>query len=216
MTTPAEPTADSPAAAVPFEQIVERRFSFRERFLQDPVGNGLAILVLLGMIGSVLAVPLLAAARKTPGESGFAVPILAALGIVVAGYLSYIEASGATAICGPVGDCNAVQQSEYAVLFGIVPVGLLGLLGYIVIITAWLLAGVARGRTAERAAVALVGTAFLGTVFSIYLTFLEPFVIGATCAWCLTSAVLITLLLWLSAEPGIEAWSRLRHPASPG
>jgi uncharacterized membrane protein len=34
-----------------------------------------------------------------------------------------------------------------------------------------------------------------GVLFSIYLTFLEPFVIGATCAWCLSSAVIMTLLL---------------------
>jgi uncharacterized membrane protein len=41
-----------------------------------------------------------------------------------------------------------------------------------------------------------------GTLFSIYLTFLEPFVIGATCAWCLASAVIMTALLWLAATPG--------------
>jgi len=40
-------------------------------------------------------------------------------------------------------------------------------------------------------------TAF-GTLFSIYLTFLEPFVIGATCAWCLSSAIIMTLLIWLA------------------
>jgi uncharacterized membrane protein len=38
------------------------------------------------------------------------------------------------------------------------------------------------------------------TLFSIYLTALEPFVIGATCAWCLSSAVIVTLLLMLSAN----------------
>ena len=34
-----------------------------------------------------------------------------------------------------------------------------------------------------------------GMSFSIYLTFLEPFVIGATCMWCLSSAVIMLLLL---------------------
>ncbi len=48
-----------------------------------------------------------------------------------------------------------------------------------------------------------------GTLLSVYLTFLEPFVIGATCAWCLTSAVVITLLMWLSARPGKRAWLQL-------
>jgi uncharacterized membrane protein len=57
-----------------------------------------------------------------------------------------------------------------------------------------------------------------GTLFSIYLTFLEPFVIGATCAWCLTSAVLMAALLALTATPGKRAISTLlrgkaRRPA---
>lgn len=47
-------------------------------------------------------------------------------------------------------------------------------------------------------------------LFSIYLTFLEPFVIGATCAWCLTSAILMTALLWLSITPARRALSVLR------
>jgi uncharacterized membrane protein len=55
-----------------------------------------------------------------------------------------------------------------------------------------------------------------GILFSIYLTFLEPFVIGATCAWCITSAVIMTLLFLLSLDPGRQAVSSchllLREP----
>jgi uncharacterized membrane protein len=43
-------------------------------------------------------------------------------------------------------------------------------------------------------------------LFSIYLTFLEPFVIGATCAWCLTSALIMTLLLWAAAPEAAAVW----------
>jgi uncharacterized membrane protein len=39
------------------------------------------------------------------------------------------------------------------------------------------------------------GMALFGVIFSIYLTFLEPFVIGATCIWCISSAIVISLLL---------------------
>jgi uncharacterized membrane protein len=203
------PAADTAMVAIPFEQIGEQPSSLGQRFLRDPLGNGTAVVVLLLMVASVIAVPRLATAGKALRAPSVTIPLVALLGIAVAGYLTYIEATGATAVCGPVGDCNAVQQSEYATLFGILPVGLLGLIGYVVIIAAWLVAGAGRGRAAEWAAVALVATAFVGTVFSIYLTFLEPFVIGATCAWCLTSAVLITLLLWLSAGAGTVAWTRL-------
>jgi uncharacterized membrane protein len=43
--------------------------------------------------------------------------------------------------------------------------------------------------------------AFFGTVFSAYLTNLEPFVIKAVCIWCITSSILMTLLLLLSIRP---------------
>ena len=48
--------------------------------------------------------------------------------------------------------------------------------------------------------------AWFGVLFSIYLTFLEPFVIGATCAWCITSAIVMTLIFWVSTGPAKQAW----------
>ena len=58
------------------------------------------------------------------------VPVLVLIGVGVASYLSYIEISHVEAACGPVGDCNTVNQSKYATLFGFLPVGVLGLIGY--------------------------------------------------------------------------------------
>jgi uncharacterized membrane protein len=106
-----------------------------------------------------------------------------------------------TAVCGPIGDCNTVQQSAYARLFGVVPIGVLGVFGYLALLALSLIVAVDRGRLADLAGRARFGLAAGGTLFSIYLTFLEPFVIGATCAWCLTSAVVMTALLWLMAAP---------------
>lgn len=48
------------------------------------------------------------------------------------------ETAQVSAACGPVGDCcNTVQQSEYARLFGILPIGVMGLLGYVAILISW-------------------------------------------------------------------------------
>ena len=71
------------------------------------------------------------------------------------------------------------------------------------ILAAW--GVVTRGPVGSRrqARLSLWILAFLGTAFSAYLTFLEPFVIGATCAWCLSSALLMALLL-LSATNGVR------------
>jgi uncharacterized membrane protein len=51
------------------------------------------------------------------------------------------------------------------------------------------------------AAIAMFGFAIFGVSFSIYLTFLEPFVIGATCLWCLSSATIMGLILPLTTGP---------------
>jgi hypothetical protein len=57
-----------------------------------------------------------------------------------------------------------------------------------------------------------------GVLFSIYLTFLEPFVIGAVCMWCVSSAVIMMLMLWLTAAKpeAIRQWRRLLEPADDG
>jgi uncharacterized membrane protein len=114
-----------------------------------------------------------------------------------------------------VGDCNTVQQSEYARLFGILPIGVLGLAGYAAILVAWGIARYGRGRLADLSALSLLAMTASGTLFSIYLTFLEPFVIGATCAWCLTSAILMTVLMLLSVGPAKLAFFKKPFAAPP-
>jgi uncharacterized membrane protein len=52
--------------------------------------------------------------------------------------------------------------------------------------------------------------ALVGTAASLVFTLLEPFVIGAVCAWCLASAALMTVLLWLLAGPGMAAARAVR------
>jgi uncharacterized membrane protein len=201
--TPARPTA----TPTTLEQVPVGGETMLDKFRRDPVGNSLSVLVLIAMIVSVVLI-----ATRAPGWTAArlsrAVPIWAVAGLGVALYLTFVEASGTLAVCGPVGDCNAVQQSPYATLFGVIPVGLAGLVGYAAIIATWT---IARGssRTARRATLALFAMTFAGTLFSIYLTFLEPFVIGATCAWCLSSAIIMTILLWLCAGPGTVAWMQL-------
>lgn len=187
--------------------------NWRDNLTRDPAGNALAVVVLIGMLAAVVWAALLY--KKANGISlhdkrGLSIPILCLIGLGVAGYLAYVEAVQITAACGPVGDCNAVQQSEYARLFGIFSIGELGLAGYAAIIIAWLVARFTTGRLADLAALSLLVMSSFGTLFSIYLTFLEPFVIGATCAWCLTSAILITALMLLSVHPAKLALSRFR------
>jgi len=180
-----------------------------DRIGRDPLGNGISIVVLVGMVVSLFAVHLMVRRGSLGPGPAWLLPVLGVVGLVVSIYLASVETGGGEAVCGPVGDCNAVQQSEYAKLFGI-PIGVIGVVGYVVLLGAWLLGRFASGLVADVSKATVLVIALGGTVFSVYLTFLEPFVIGATCAWCLTSAIAITGLLWVSAGPGWAALGRLR------
>ncbi len=186
------------------------------RLARDPAGNSLAIAILAGMI-LVLGYVVFDfrrvgsrrhARRVTPPPAWlpWVTPALIVVGMLVAGYLAYVEVTQSAAVCGPVGDCNAVQQSAYARLLGVLPIGVLGLAGYAAIAVAWGASRLGVKRVAAWGALGVLGLTLFGTLFSIYLTFLEPFVIGAVCAWCLTSAVVMTALLCLAVGPGKQAW----------
>jgi uncharacterized membrane protein/glutaredoxin len=135
----------------------------------------------------------------------FAIPVLAIIGLGAAVYLTYVEITHANALCGPVGDCNAVQSSSYAKLFGVIPIGLVGAVGYIAILAGWLWRRLRSDAVAKAAGPIMFGGALFGTLFSIYLTYLELFVIHAVCIWCLSSAVIITVLMLLCL-PYITQW----------
>jgi len=165
----------------------------------------LAIAVLLGMVASVVYTTL--GLVRESGSTGldvadvpmaYAVPVLAALGMFVAGYLSYIKLANSSAIC-PIGSCDAVQHSEWAQFLGI-PVAYLGFLSYAAILALWVWGATLSGPASRVASVGVLATSIVGVLFSIYLTFLEPFVIGEVCVWCLTSAVIMTLILLVAAK----------------
>jgi len=124
----------------------------------------------------------------------WATPLVILAGLLVAGYLAYVETTLTEATCGAVGNCNTVQQSSYAQIAG-VPIGVMGIIGYVAMLLVWVFD---QYRKQASTTWLLFGMALAGVIFSIYLTFLEPFVIGESCVWCLTSAVVMTMLLWLS------------------
>lgn len=207
-TTPEAVVTATPGIIIPLMETLTPG----ERIARDLVGNSLAIIILFGMIFTV-GIAIVQFKKSNVGKPkhfpSWLVPILCLIGLGVASYLAYVENAHVEAVCGPVGDCNTVQQSEYARLFGVLPIGVLGMLGFIMIIIATMVQRNTKGRESAYAALAILVMTTFGVLFSIYLTFLEPFVIGATCAWCLTSAIIMTILFWLSLEPGKQAISLL-------
>jgi uncharacterized membrane protein len=119
-----------------------------------------------------------------------AILVLSLIGIGVAGYLTYVHYEGLKVLCLSSGGCETVQASRFAKLGGI-PVAVLGLAGYIGILGSLVI------RT-ELGRIAGFGIALIGFGFSMYLTYRELFTIKAICQWCVSSAVLMTLLLVLT------------------
>ncbi len=167
----------------------------------------LLALALLYALATAILVALGRQAPALPGWAGRLIPVLSIVGLGVALYLTYVETTNTQAVCGPVGDCNEVQASPFAKLFGVLPVGLLGALGYVGILGAGAINRFGRGTLARLAPMALFGMALFGVVFSIYLTYLELYIIKAVCIWCLTSATIMALMLVLSTAPAVEALS---------
>ena len=119
--------------------------------------------------------------------------ILSLAGIAISLYLAITWYADTVPVCaGGEGGCERVQNSDYADLGG-VPIALLGVAGYILLLGAFAVAG-------EAARMAGLLFALVGLGFSLYLTYLELFVIEAICQWCVASAIvtaaIAALALW--------------------
>jgi uncharacterized membrane protein len=165
----------------------------------DPIASGLAWGMMFGMLLSLGY----AATRLIPRRHrllaclpvrSWSLPVFALCGLGIGIYLTSVTLTHNQAMCGPIGDCMSVQTSPHSILFGI-PMALWGLLFYLLILILWLLQRFFSGPARQWAALGLLGFSLFGVAFSVYLTSLELFVIKAVCIWCLTSALLVTLIM---------------------
>lgn len=128
--------------------------------------------------------------------------ILAALdiiGLLIAGYLSYVELGGGVPYCGPLHGCEVVAQSSYARIGGI-PVAVFG-----VILSGVLLAlAIAWVRSDRPGLLDLhYGLSLIGVIFEIYFLSVQVFILHAVCIWCTTYGAslvlrfLVALVIWV-------------------
>ncbi|NOH12783.1 MAG: vitamin K epoxide reductase family protein [Chloroflexi bacterium] len=202
------PVSDDSSVTLGLEEATASvaQMTWMDRYRQDVVGNTFSVVVLLGMLYSLVRIVMLLRTRRFEIKAWpvWVLPILLLVGLFVAGYMSYVEITRTDAVCGPVGDCNTVQQSPYARLFGVLPIGVFGILGYLIIGAVWLYSMYGPKEQQPASTLLLWALGIFGTLFSVYLTFLEPFVIGATCAWCLSSSIIMTLVLWTVTLGGAQ------------
>jgi uncharacterized membrane protein len=122
---------------------------------------------------------------------------VAFVGIIDAAYVALYSAQGFLLPCGFTGGCDQVLNSPHSRLLG-VPVAWFGLLFYITVAGCGLFAlfGFAQSL---RLSLVLVSLALL---FTLYLLYLQAWVIRAYCDYCLLSAFLVAALV------ALHLWAR--------
>jgi uncharacterized membrane protein len=128
--------------------------------------------------------------------------ILCVLGLGVAGYLTSIHYTGIPIFCGGSNSCETVNTSRFAFIgplpvIGLIPVALLGVGGYLLMLALALFPPKEDRQWPDQLLFAL---ALIGTLFQLYLTYIELFVLRAICYWCVSSQIII-LLIFLLALP---------------
>lgn len=123
--------------------------------------------------------------------------LLALGGLAIGAYLTLYKLGYVGALTCSIGSCEKVQTSRWSEFLGL-PVATWGL-GYYAVVLALTTAGARERYTDSRGlALALLVLTGWGTLFSVWLTYLELNVIHAICEWCVISAMIAVILFLLS------------------
>ena len=118
---------------------------------------------------------------------------LALVGVFVALYLTLYKVGAIGELSCTVGSCTTVQSSKWATFIGL-PVAAWGLGFYLSVFAVTLVGLQDRFIDSKPIALFLVASSGIGVAFSLWLTYLEAFVIKAWCQWCVVSAILVTCI----------------------
>jgi uncharacterized membrane protein len=131
------------------------------------------------------------------------VAALALAGIFISLYLTLYKIGVIGELSCSIGSCETVNTSKWSRFLGL-PVAAWGLLFYLDVFAVALVGTMRRFEFEPAISFLLVGEAAVGVLFSAWLTYLELGVIHAVCIWCVTSAVIVTLIL-LTAIADLKA-----------
>lgn len=128
------------------------------------------------------------------GLSNRLIFIFSLLGFAVSSFLLYEYSLAGPILCPTGAGCDIVRASPYSKFLGIsIPI-----LGVIFYLTMAILSVVHSHDLPTKLVKKLqLLFAFLGVGFGVYLTYLEAFVIGAFCFWCVISFIISLVILLL-------------------
>ncbi len=139
---------------------------------------------------------------------------LSLLGLFDAVYLWWVYTSPSHPMLCLGRGCDVVRVSSYASLWG-QPLPAYGAAMYAALALAILAQAVFPARLERSLRFAVAGISGFGFLASLYLTGIEGFVLHAWCAWCVVSALSVTLIFALSlldlARPGTPVFPVIRR-----
>lgn len=135
--------------------------------------------------------------------------LLVVIGIFVSGYLSYVKLTAVPMVCveGGLFNCERVQNSSYGYFMDI-PIAWLGL-GVYLITGALLLLEKRVPFIAEYGRLMIFGLILFAFVYSMWLVYVQFFILEALCPWCLTHEANMTVLFVVT---NLRLWFFLRAP----
>jgi uncharacterized membrane protein len=116
--------------------------------------------------------------------------VIALLGFADASYLTIEHFRGVIPPCTIVSGCEVVLTSAYSFILGI-PVSLLGAIYYLIILVG--VFSFIESKKTGLLKLALLLTVF-GMVFSLWFLYVQIFILGSYCLYCLVSALTSTIL----------------------
>jgi uncharacterized membrane protein len=141
--------------------------------------------------------------------------VLALLGLAVSAYETYAHYTGnhlAGCATGKGGtfDCTAVITSSQSMLFGVLPVAILGLIFYVFVVAimtpwAWRLDRLKLGRLSLSVGWLRLAAMIAGMGFVMYLIYAELYQIGQVCEYC-SGVHIITFLLFCVTLVSAAIW----------
>ena len=123
--------------------------------------------------------------------------LVSLLGLFLSAYLYLYKIGRIGALACGNGACETVQTSEWSRFAG-VEVALIGVVGYGLLFSVALLALQPALAGSRWPATMLTGLAAGGVLFTVYLTYVELFVLRAICRWCVGSAAIILSIFMLA------------------
>lgn len=123
--------------------------------------------------------------------------LIALIGVFLSLYLTLFKLGYIGSLACGTGSCETVQLSKWGDFIGL-PVAAWGVGYYAVVLGLAMVSVQERFEQSRRLTSALVFVTGAGLLFSLWLTYLELFVIHALCRWCLGSAAMTVVLFGLA------------------